>query len=125
MDGQRVHRCDRLRHGHSSNGTFSMKFADGNALSGNLFEDTSKTVMGVGPFTQTYTFTGGTGEFAGATGSLSGAGLGGANGFTTSGSGTINAPAIPEPASFALAGLGIAVMAVCRRRRRHCKGEII
>ncbi|MGI8741544.1 MAG: hypothetical protein ACR2NN_03025 [Bryobacteraceae bacterium] len=86
------------------NGTFSLKFADGNTLSGKLFEDTSKLdAAGVGPFTQTLTFTGGTGEFAGATGSASGPGVGGTNGFMSSGSGTINAPAaVPEPASASL-----------------------
>ena len=99
-------------------GTFSMKFADGNTLSGNLFEDVSHTVMGVGPFTQTYTFTGGTGEFAGATGSVSGAALGGANGFSSSGRGTINAPAIPEPASAPLLLGGLAVVLVARRHSK-------
>lgn len=100
------------------NGTFSIKFADGNTLSGKLFEDVSKTAMGVGPFTQTYTFTGGTGEFAGATGSVSGAALGGANGFTTSGSGTLNAPAIPEPASAPLFLSGLAVILIALRHSK-------
>ena len=101
------------------NGTFSMKFADGNTLSGKLFEDTSKLdANGVGPFTQMLTFTGGTGEFAGATGSTSGAGVGTANGSTASGSGTLNAPAIPEPASAALLLGGLAVILVARRHSK-------
>ncbi len=102
------------------NGTFGIKFKDGNTLSGKLFEDVSQIVAtgGVGPFTQTLTFTGGTGEFAGATGSTSGAGVGTANGSTTSGSGTLNAPAIPEPASAALLLGGLAVILVARRHSK-------
>jgi hypothetical protein len=101
------------------NGTFSMAFADGNTLSGNLFEDVSQIVAtgGVGPFTQLFTFTGGTGEFAGATGSISAAAVGGADGgFITSGSGTINAPAIPEPASAPLLLGGLAAILGALRR---------
>lgn len=83
--------------------TFTWTFADGAKLFGTLLEDVSGlNAAGVGPFTQTFTFTGGTGEFALATGSVSGAGVGTATGFASSGSGTINAPAIPEPASAAL-----------------------
>jgi hypothetical protein len=101
------------------NGTLKLTFADGNTLTGNLFEDVSKVDgMGVGPFTQIMTFTGGTGEFAGATGSFSGTGVGTTNGFTTSGSGTINAPAIPEPASGALLLGGLAVMFVALRQSK-------
>ena len=101
------------------NGSFSMKFADGNTLSGKLFEDTSQLdANGVGPFTQALTFTGGTGEFAGATGSLSGVGVGAATGFSSSGSGTINAPAIPEPASAALLLGGLGFLLVARRQSK-------
>jgi hypothetical protein len=84
------------------NGTFIMTFADSDMLSGKLFEDVSAAPGGIGPFTQTFTFTGGTGQFAGATGSAMGAGIGGST-ATVSGTGTLNAPAIaPEPASLAL-----------------------
>jgi hypothetical protein len=81
-------------------GTFSMVFADGATLQGNLFEDVSALIAtnGVGPFTQTLSFTGGTAEFTGATGLFSGSGIGGAT-STVSGSGTLNAPAVPEPPS--------------------------
>ena len=92
------------------NGAFTMTFADGNTLSGNLFVDLSQAFAnGTGPTPQTFTFTGGTGEFAGATGSFSGTGHIVGNGFTISGSGIINAPAVPEPASAALllGGLGV------------------
>jgi PEP-CTERM motif len=95
------------------NGTFDIVFADGDTLFGNVFEDVSAVVAtGTGPFTQTLTFIGGTGEFAGATGSASGAGLAGG---TVSGSGLLNAPAVPEPASVALLLFGLAVISASWR----------
>ena len=100
------------------NGTFTMTFANGNMLLGNLFEDVSQVIPTGGTggaFTQTFTFTSGTGEFAGATGSLSGAGVAGIGG-SASGSGTINASAIPEPASAALFLSGMAMILVVLRR---------
>jgi hypothetical protein len=60
------------------NGSFTLSFTDGQTLSGKVFEDNIAILASptqTGPFTQTLTFTGGTGEFAGATGSLSGHGL--------------------------------------------------
>ena len=98
------------------NGTFIMTFANGNMLLGNLFEDVSEVVaIGAGgAFTQIFTFTGGTGDFAGATGSLSGAGVAGPGG-SASGSGTINTSAIPEPESAALFLSGMAVILVVFR----------
>jgi hypothetical protein len=95
---------------------FNWIFSDGSTLFGTLLEDVSHAPMGAGPFTQTFTFTGGTAEFAGATGSVSGAGVGTATGFTSSGSGSINAPAIPEPASAALSLGGLAFLLVSLRR---------
>ena len=102
------------------NGTFTMTFADGNILLGNLFEDVSQVIATGGTggaFTQKFTFTGGTGEFAGATGSLSGAGVAGTGG-SASGSGTINTSAIPEPASSALFLSGMAVILVVLRQSK-------
>jgi hypothetical protein len=88
------------------NGKITFVFADGATLFGNEFEDVSAVVAtgGTGPFTETYTFTGGTGEFAGASGSVSGAGLGVATEFTEPGSGSLTAPTVsaPEPTSAAL-----------------------
>jgi hypothetical protein len=100
------------------NGTFTMTFANGNMLLGNLFEDVSQvnpTGGTGGAFTQRFTFTGGTSAFAGATGSLSGAGVAGIGG-SASGSGTVNAPAVPEPASAALLLSGMAVIFVVLQR---------
>jgi len=102
------------------NGTFTMTFANGDTLSGTVFEDVSAIIASstqTGSFTQALTFTGGTGEFAGATGSTSGNGFAGATVTTVSGSGTVNAPAIPEPGSLALAVFGIVGLAVYRRCR--------
>ena len=101
------------------NGSFSMTFANHDTLSGNLFENDSMVdvATGTGPFTQTLTFTVGTGEFTGATGSVSGGGLVEPTGFSTSGSGTLDAPAIPEPASAALVLGGLALVVL---RWRQC-----
>jgi hypothetical protein len=105
------------------NGTFSMTFANGEMLSGKVFENVAALIAtgGTGPFTQTLTFTGGTGEFAGAAGSVSGAGLGTDTGSTVSGSGTLTAAAVgaPEPASVALILGGLAVIAAKGRRMRQ------
>ncbi len=96
---------------------FRWIFSDGSTLFGTLLEDVSHVNQtGAGPFSQTFTFAGGTAEFAGATGSVSGAGVETATGFTSSGSGTINAPAIPEPTSAALSLGGLGVLLVSLRR---------
>ena len=94
-----------------------LTLTDGNALSGNVFEDVTAIVAtnGVGPYAQILTFIGGTGEFEGATGSVSGAGVGGTNVSTVLGSGTLNAPAIPEPESAALFPAGLAMMVAFRK----------
>ena len=93
------------------NGASTITFADGSKLFGHQFVDFSNPLL-----PETLTFTGGTGEFAGATGSFSGKSvLLPPDGFTVSGSGTINAPAIPEPASFALIFGGLLVLAAKRK----------
>jgi hypothetical protein len=104
------------------NGTITFTFADGAKLFGNEFEDVRAlaTSGGIGPFTETFTFTGGTGEFAGATGSVSGSGIGMATGFTESGIGTLTAAGVstPEPASVTLIFGGLLVMAGRAGRRK-------
>lgn len=95
------------------NGTFTFSFDNGETLVGNVFEDDSvidASPSQTGPFPQTLTFTGGTGEFAGATGSLSGEGLLGTTDFSVSGSGSLNVAATPEPASGTLFLCGLALL---------------
>ena len=89
-------------------GVFIFTFADGDVLGGSIFEDVSQVLpTGSGPFSGTVTFTGGTGEFAGASGYGSEAGVVGAD-STVSGSGTVTTMGItPEPASIALFGTGL------------------
>lgn len=102
-----------------NNGSFSMVFANGDMLSGNLFENDSavNVATGTGPFTQTLTFTNGTGEFLGAMGAVSGGGLITSTGFTTSGSGTLTAAGAfaPEPGSLALLFGGLGFLMIGRR----------
>ncbi len=97
------------------NGASTITFADGSTLFGHQFVDFNKPLI-----PETLTFTGGTGELAGATGSFSGTSvLLATGGFTVSGSGTINAPAIaPEPASAALLLGGLAIIFVGFRRSK-------
>jgi hypothetical protein len=89
-------------------GVFTFTFADSDTLSGSIFEDVSQVLpTQSGPYSGTLTFTGGTGEFAGATGSGSVAGVVGAE-STAFGSGTVTAMGVtPEPASIALFGTGL------------------
>ncbi len=105
------------------NGIFSINFANGDILSGNLFEADSPALLATntGPFTQILTFTGGTGKFSGASGSVSGLGLVGPAGFTTSGSGTLTAAGVstPEPSSVALIFGGLLMMVASRKRVRQ------
>jgi hypothetical protein len=104
-------------------GIFSMTFANGDMLSGQVFEDVSALVAtgGTGSYTQTFTFTGGTDEFAGATGLTSGGGISTSTGGTASGSGTLTAAGVssPEPASVFLIIGGLLVMAASRRVRLY------
>jgi hypothetical protein len=97
------------------NGKFTLTLADGDTLTGNVFEDQTipdSSPTQTGPFTQTLTFTGGTGAFARASGSVSGQGFLGTTEFAVSGNGTINAPAVPEPATETLLVCGFALIGV-------------
>ena len=99
--------------GLTLNGASTITFADGSMLFGHQFVDFANPLL-----PETLTFTGGTGQFASATGFFSGQSMLFDDGeFTVSGSGTINAPAIaPEPASFALIISGLFGIAVSRKR---------
>jgi hypothetical protein len=101
-------------------GVFTMTFFNNDTLSGNIVEDVSAVLpTQSGPFSGTWTFTGGTGEFTGATGSASIAGFIGTPGFS-SGSGTVTGPGVvPEPASVALMFEGVLAMAAARRLFRQ------
>jgi hypothetical protein len=105
------------------NGMFSITFANGEMLSGMVAEDVSALISspdGTGPYTQTLTFTAGTGEFAGVSGSASGTAFEGEVRATVSGSGTLTAPGLvtPEPGSIALMLDGLTLIALRYRRRR-------
>jgi hypothetical protein len=99
------------------NGSFVMTFATGDQLFGDLFENVSQLLPtnGIGPFTQQLTIRGGTGLFAGASGMLSGNGLGTATGSTASGTGTV--ALAPEPTSVALLATGMIGVGVIVLRR--------
>jgi hypothetical protein len=93
-------------------GTFTWTFANGDKLFGTMFEDDTSVdfTTNIGPYLQLLAFTGGTGEFAGVTGSSSGNGFLNAQNnpnFTISGSGFLTGPGLvsaPEPGSITLLG---------------------
>lgn len=94
------------------NAIFTLTFANGDTLFGSLVDDDS-TVLATftGPYTAIMTFTGGTGEFLGATGSILGGGFIAGSGFTLSGSGTVTAPGLvattSEPSTWLLSLSGM------------------
>jgi hypothetical protein len=109
-------------------GTFGITFANGDMLSGNFSQVLSPAILATnaGPFTEILTVTGGTGQFVGAFGSISGAGVAAPTGFTTSGGGTLTAAgvAVPEPASVMLVFGGLLVMVATRKVRPRCAGPV-
>lgn len=106
-------------------GTFTMTFANGDTLAGNLHEqlDLSSPPAAV-PFTQIIDVTGGTGTFLWYNGTLTGSGTANlvAGTFSTSGSGTLNTT--PEPGSVALLAIGLMyLIAYPRWRQRDGKNQ--
>lgn len=103
-------------------GQFLFEFSPGNSLFGTESGDlTLGASPGVFNNLQNYIVTGGTGIFDGATGAFTGVGTlsfasGPPNGAQTF-SGTLEAPAIPEPASWGMIiiGVGFAGLASCFR----------
>ena len=102
-----------------------MTFANSDTLFGNILEDVSAVLAtNTGPYTGTLTFTGGTGEFVGSTGSASIGGVIGATSSTVVGSGTVTAAGVspaPEPSSLALFGTGLLALGAFARNKlaRH------
>jgi hypothetical protein len=100
-------------------GDFTLSFQDGDTLTGTDLEDQSivdASPDGTGPYTQILTFTGGTGQFAGASGSVAGSGFIGTSSFTESGSGTLNLAPEPESAVLLLAGLAFLGFGIIRKK---------
>jgi hypothetical protein len=112
-----------LRAGFPYTGTFNFAFVAGDALFGSTagFLTPSATPGILNSFV-TYTALGGTGRFLGASGTINGVGLldrrplRPLNALTLSG--TLNLPAVPEPASWALLVAGFGLTGAVLRRQR-------
>src|SRR5207302_3324022 len=108
---------------------FTYDFADGDTLFGTY---TGTVALGPAPgifnAIENLLVTGGTGEFLGATGAITTTGtlqfIAGSGVYSGTLSGRLNAPAIPEPASWALliAGFGLAGASLRRRRNLATAG---
>ena len=105
-------------------GLFTYEFASGGTLSGTYFGDlTDSGTPGLFNNTQDFTVTGGTGKFAGATGSFIGTGFVDFRGPTPSAnltvSGTLAAPGVPEPSTWFLLITGFATVGIAARSTRR------
>jgi hypothetical protein len=109
--------------GVTSSGTFIIDF--GTDLFKGIFDggSTPTEVAGVSDTDWLFTILSGTGRFAGASGTFEGTGTSDARTRPTHVSidftGSINAPAVPEPASWALMILGFGAIGMAMRRRRE------
>jgi hypothetical protein len=115
--------------GNIFNGLFSFDFANGNTLFGTISGTTAPRVGDVATNFLIFSITGGTGLFAGATGTLSGPGSvtfipGPFTNGTNTLSGTITTVPVPEPTTMLLLGTGLAgVAAKARKWRKANKSE--
>jgi hypothetical protein len=115
--------------GGASFGTFIIDFG-ADAFNGSFDGGSSPTdTPGISNTSWLFTILGGTGRFAGASGTFDGTGLADARTRPTRVSidfnGNVNAPAVPEPASWALMILGFGTIgSVVRRRRQRVLEQI-
>jgi hypothetical protein len=115
--------------GGSSFGSFTMDFGNG-AFSGSFDGGSTPTdTPGISATEWLFTILSGTGRFAGASGTFEGAGLADARTRPTHVAiafiGDVNAPAVPEPASWGLMILGFGAIGLVVRRRRSAAIEQI
>lgn len=108
--------------GGSSFGTFTLNFGSG-ALSGTFDGGSTPTsTRGISDTAWLYTILGGTGRFAGASGTFDATGTADARTRPTHVSidflGDINAPGVPEPATWMMMILGFGAIGAEARRRR-------
>jgi len=114
--------CTNRDTGVQSNGLFSFDFANGNTFFGTFRGTTVPPVDGFATNLFTFSITGGTSLFNGATGTLLAPGTvtflpGGFTNATNTLSGTITP--VPEPTTMLLLGTGLAgIGAVARKRRK-------
>jgi len=107
--------------GAISLGTFIIDFGT-DAFNGTFDGgSTPSDIAGISDTSWLFTILGGTGRFAGASGTFDGTGLADARtqptGISIDFAGNVNAPAVPEPASWALMILGFGAMGLAMRRR--------
>lgn len=105
------------------NGIFAINFANGSISGTQVGTATPTSTAGLFDLLLSYNILAGTGDFLGATGSFSGVGTADARTPPTQISlaftGNIDAPAVPEPTSWALMILGFGTIGWAARRRRQ------